>query len=302
MNNVSVNSSLGRAGVFDSRPCTLGEGPIWHAESGRVLWVDILQHRVHWHRLSDGSIGTFPMPSDVSAVLPRDDGTWVALMADGAYVFDETDSSLELIALFPHSLGPVAGSARMRSNDAAVSPGGDVVVGTMPYDIDAFPGSASLYVLGADAFTALVEGVTISNGIGWSADRSHMFYIDTPTNRVDVFDSSTSGPFALSHRRVFATVDEALGWPDGLAVDEAGYVWVALWGGARVQRFAPDGALAGYVELPCVNVTSCAFVGDDLMQLVITTSSIDHEDDEAAGKTYLFETTVAGLATGSARA
>jgi len=93
-----------------------------------------------------------------------------------------------------------------------------------------------------------------------------------------------------------------LGWPDGLAVDQAGYLWVALWGGGRVQRFAPDGSLAGYVEVPCVNVTSCAFVGGDLTQLVITTSNIDHESDEAAGKTYLFDTGVAGMPTAKARA
>ncbi len=297
---MSENSSLGRAGAFDSRRCTLGEGPVWHDESGRVLWVDILQRGVHWHSLSDGATGTFSMPSDIGAFLPREDGRWVALLTDGAYLFDEADSSLELMALFPHALGPVEGSPRMRANDAEVSPRGDVLAGTMPYDIDAYPGSASLYVLNAGSFSPLVDGVTISNGIGWSADHSQMFYVDTPTNRVDVFDWSSTGPVELSNRRVFADVDRNLGWPDGLAIDQAGYVWVALWGGSRVQRFAPDGSLAGYVEVPCVNVTSCAFVGKDLMQLVITTSNIDQETDQAAGKTYLFNVTVPGLPTAKA--
>lgn len=300
---MSVNSSLGRAGVFDSRPCTLGEGPIWHDESGRVLWVDILQRSVHWRRLSDGETGKFLMPSDIGAFLPREDGRWVALLADGAYLFDEADSSLECIALFPHSLGPLAGSARMRANDAEVSPEGNIVAGTMPYDTDAYPGSASLYILNADTFSPLVDGVTISNGIGWSADHSEMFYIDTPTNRVDVFDWSSVGNLGgLSNRRVFAEVDESLGWPDGLSIDKAGYLWVAMWGGNRVQRFAPDGSLAGYVEIPCTNVTSCAFVGEGLMQLVITTSNIDHETDQAAGKTYIFDVTVPGLPAAKARA
>ena len=302
MNSVSVNSSLGRAGVFDSRPCTRGEGPIWHEESGRVLWVDILQRCVHWRRLSDGETGTFSMPSDIGAFLSREDGRWVALLADGAYLFNESDSSLERIALFPHSLSPLEGSAGMRANDAKVSPWGDIVAGTMPYDTNAHPGAGSLYLLTGREFTPLVDGVTISNGIGWSADHSQMFYIDTPTNRVDVFDCTSTPSFTVTNRRVFAHVDEALGWPDGLAVDAEGYVWVALWGGSRVQRFAPDGSLAGYVELPCANVTSCAFVGTDLMTLVITTSTIDHESDEAAGKTYLFDAAVAGLPVAKARA
>lgn len=299
---MSVNGSLGRAGVFDSRPCTLGEGPIWHEASGRVLWVDILQRCVHWFRLSDGDTGTFSFPSDIGAFLARDDGRWVALLADGAYLFDEADSSLERIALFPHSLGSLEGSARMRANDAAVSPSGDIVAGTMPYDTDAHKGSGSLYLLEGGALSPLVDGVTISNGIGWSPDNAQMFYIDTPTSRIDVFDCSLSPSFGLTNRRVFARVGEGLGWPDGLSIDTQGYVWVALWAGSRVQRFAPDGSLAGYVELPCANVTSCAFVGKDLMQLVITTSTIGHEADKAAGKTYIFDVTVPGLPTAEAHA
>lgn len=290
---MTVNSSLGGAGLFDSRTCTLGEGPIWHPESGRVLWVDILQNAVHWRSLGEGTSGSFSMPSNVGAFLPRDDGTWLALLQDGAYSFDETRSSCDLIALFPHQLPPENGVARMRANDAAVSPWGQVVCGTMPYDVEAFPRTAQLYHLEGTNLTTLVDGVTISNGIGWSPDDSQMYYVDTPTGHIDVFDCSPS--LTLSHRRVFVTVDDSLGWPDGLAVDRDGFVWLALWGGSRIQRFAPDGSLAGYVEVPCTNVTSCAFVGDDLSRLVITTSQLDHEGDEAAGKTYIFDTKTAGL-------
>ena len=135
--------------------------------------------------------------------------------------------------------------------------------------------------------------MTISNGIGWSPNQSEMYYVDTPTGHIDVFDCSPS--LTLSHRRVFATVDTGLGWPDGLAVDRDGFILLALWGGSRVQRFAPDGSLAGYVDVPCATVTSCAFVGEDLSQLVITTSQLENEGDEAAGKTYIFDSKTSGL-------
>jgi sugar lactone lactonase YvrE len=296
---VSVNDSLGGAGIFDSRSCTLGEGPLWHPESGRVLWVDILQNVVHWQSLSEGNSGSFSMPSHVGAFLPREDGTWLALLQDGAYAFDESRSSCDLIAPFPHHLPAESGVARMRANDAAVSPWGQVVCGTMPYDVEAFPQTAQLYHLEGTHLRTLVEGVTISNGIGWSPDHSQMYYVDTPTTRIDVFDCSPS--LELSNRRVFASIDESLGWPDGLALDRDGYVWLALWGGSRVQRFAPDGSLAGYVEVPCANVTSCAFVGEDLSRLVITTANLEHETDEAAGKTYIFDTSTSGLPLASAR-
>lgn len=296
---MSANNSLGGAGIFDSRTCTLGEGPLWHPESSRVLWVDILENAVHWRSLSDGKSGSFSMPSHIGAFLPRDDGTWLALLQDGVYSFDEGQSACELIALFPHHVPPELGVPRMRANDAAVSPWGHVVCGTMPYDVEAFPATAQLYHLEGAELTTLVDGVTISNGIGWSPDHSQMYYVDTPTKRIDVFDCSPS--LALSNRRVFATVEDSLGWPDGLAVDQDGCVWLALWGGSRVQRFTPDGSLAGYVEVPCTNVTSCAFVGEDLSQLVITTSSLEHETDEAAGKTYIFDTNSSGVPSAPAR-
>jgi sugar lactone lactonase YvrE len=272
---MTMNESLGIAEVFDSRRCTLGEGPVWHPDSNRVFWVDILGQRVNWKRLSDGETGSFAMPSHIGAFLPREDGKWLAFLVDGIYLFDEESGSLEQISSFPHALEPLDGSPRMRANDAEVSPWGHVLSGTMPYDTEKYPGSAHLYRWDGNALTPLLEGVTISNGIGWSSDSTQMFYVDTPTGRIDVFDCDSSAH--LSNRRLFATVEADLGWPDGLALDQDNYLWLALWGGNRVQRFAPDGSLAGYIELPCAHVTSCAFAGEDRTQLIITTSTIDHD-------------------------
>lgn len=292
---MTANSSLGTAEVFDPRRCRLGEGPVWHPESGRWLWVDILGHTVCWKRPGDGASGELTMPADIGAVLPGKGGVLWAFLVEGVYRIDKEGVSPWKVAHFPHSLEPVQGTALMRANDAAVTPHGDILCGTMPYDPDKYPGSAALYRFDGATVTPIVEGVTISNGLGWSADSTLMFYVDTPTQRVDVFDyDPQQGPH---NRRVFSTIPDTAGSPDGLALDSDDNVWVALWGGSRVQRLGKDGQPNGYLELPCENITSCAFGGDDLRELIVTTAALEHEDVEAAGMTYSFRAPVPGLAT-----
>ena len=120
--------------------------------------------------------------------------------------------------------------------------------------------------------TPVLAGVSVSNGIGWSLDESRMYYVDSLTCRVDVFDyDAASG--TIGNRRVFAGVGGDGVVPDGLAVDAGGCVWVALWGGGAVVRYRPDGRPEQTLEIPAAHVTSCAFGGTDLATLYITTAA-----------------------------
>jgi sugar lactone lactonase YvrE len=291
MDVMEANPMLGEAELCDSRRSLLGEGPLWHAEGHRVFWVDILGKLVLWADLRNGDAGEFNMPSHIGAVLPRENGRWWAFLVDGVYDFDVETTHIRKVASFPHLLGPEA--LMTRANDAAVGPGGEVFCGTMAYDPGEHPGAGNLYTFDGATLTSVVDNVTISNGLGWSADSSRMFYVDTTTQQIDQFSYGQGG--ALSDRRRFATIPQSLGSPDGLAVDSADHVWVALWGGGRVQRLAPDGSLAGYIQLPCAHVTSCAFSGEDLQDLIITTAAVEDEDNDAAGKLYSFRTSTPGL-------
>lgn len=108
----------------------------------------------------------------------------------------------------------------------------------------------------------------MSNGTGWSPDGRRVYYVDSPTRRIDVFDMGDDRlPVG---RRPFATVED--GFPDGLTVDADGCVWVALWDGGAVRRYTPDGVLDRVLELPVRRPTSCAFGGADLTDLYITTA------------------------------
>ena len=120
----------------------------------------------------------------------------------------------------------------------------------------------------------VLEDVTISNGIGWSLDGGTMYYIDSMAYRVDAFDFDLATVRSPS-RRPLIVIERGGGIPDGLAVDDEGGIWVALWGRAAIRRYSPDGELERVLEVPADNVTACCFGGDDGRSLYVTSASVD---------------------------
>ncbi|MEV5909505.1 SMP-30/gluconolactonase/LRE family protein [Streptomyces chartreusis] len=239
----------------------LGEGPTWDARSGRLLWIDILGARIHTYDPVSGRRTVRTTPQHVGAVKPRADGGLVLNLRDGVGLLDADDSFRWL----HHE--PVPGR---RANDAAVAPDGSLWAGTMRYD--EAPGGGSLSRFTGDGSADLVlDDVAVSNGTGWSPDGSLMYYIDSPTRRIDVFDHADG---RVGDRRPFAEIEDGAGFPDGLTVDADGCVWVALWDGSAVRRYTPAGELDRVIELPVPRVTACAFAGPDLTDLYITTARV----------------------------
>ncbi|MEV8431906.1 SMP-30/gluconolactonase/LRE family protein [Streptomyces chartreusis] len=239
----------------------LGEGPTWDARSGRLLWIDILGSRIHSYDPVSGRRSVRTTPQHVGAVKPRAGGGLVLNLRDGVGLLDADDSFRWL----HHE--PVPGR---RANDAAVAPDGSLWAGTMRYD--EAPGGGSLSRFTGDGSVDLVlDDVAVSNGTGWSPDGGLMYYIDSPTRRIDVFDHADG---RVGDRRQFAEIEDGAGFPDGLTVDADGCVWVALWDGSAVRRYTPAGELDRVIELPVPRVTACAFAGPDLTDLYITTARV----------------------------
>lgn len=263
---------------------TLGEGPCWDAEAGALYWTDIPAHRVH--RLTgDGAHTEWDAGQPVGAVVPRAGGGLVLAAKDGFLAMDPGTGSLSMLAAVESDLPGT------RMNDGACDRAGRFFAGTMAEDES--PGAGALYLLATDhQVSRLVAGVGISNGIGWTPDDRRMYYIDSLTYRVDVFDYEPATG-AIGNRRTFATLGAGEVMPDGLAVDSEGGVWVALWGGSEIRRYAPDGRLELSVAVPAANVTSCAFGGPGLRTLYITTAA---GPGRAGGALFACPVAVAGLA------
>lgn len=269
-----------------TEPCTShGEGPFWDTPRGRLLCVDMLAGDV----LAVGGDATVERHhlASVAAVLrARRTGGFVLATEDRFLLLDDD--------LVPQrELPQVFDDPTLRFNDGGCDPRGAFLVGTMAYD--EAPGRGTVYRLDPDGEVSVVrEGVTISNGVQWTADGRSARYVDTPAGVVEHLDvDPTTG--AWSGGRTFAEV-EGPGLPDGLALDQEDGVWVALWGGGEVRRYTADGRLDRVVELPVTQVTACTFGGPDLSTLFITTSrqGVPEGEQPDAGAVFTYDAGVRG--------
>lgn len=257
-------SSLTAELVLDAR-AELAEGPVWDAGRAELVWVDIPGHAVHFFDPGSVENRSVDVGRPVGAAASRMSGGMVLALSDGFGFLDERTGEVEVVA----SVGE--GDPRVRMNDGKCDPAGRFWAGTLTEPME--EGASALYRLDPDLRVAKVlEGVTISNGLGWSPDRDSMYYADSPTGGVDVFDyDETTGD--VENRRRLIAIPPDLGMPDGLTVDAEGFIWVAIYGGSCVRRYSPDGGLDAVVELPAGQATSCTFGGPDLTDLYITTGS-----------------------------
>lgn len=262
--------------------CVLGEGPIWDDRIGRLLFVDINGHQVHSFDPASRSHQMFDAGEYVSAIALDDAGGYIVTLQHDFARLDLESGALTRLAAVE------AGRADTRFNDGYVDGRGRFWAGTMSLVKEKAQGA--LYRLdgrGSDPpqVTRMLEGVTTSNGIDWSDDGRRMYYVDTGTRRIDVFDVDPDSG-AISGRATLVAIPEAEGKPDGLVVDAEGFLWVALWQGHAIRRYAPDGRLDRHVELPVSCPTKCAFGGPNLDALYVTSARTILSDEEREGEPH----------------
>ena len=261
-----------------------GEGPAWWPGWGGLRWVDLMAGDVL--RLApDGSVERRHVGPRATAMRPRRAGGAVLALERGFALEDAGGRVRALPGLLEEGI---------RFNDGGCDPDGRFWCGTMAYDQR--PGAAAMYRL--DPGAAVVRafgGLTISNGLEWTADGATAYFADTPTGRVDAFDYAPET--GLTGRRPFAELPDGGGSPDGLTVDAAGGVWVAAYGGGCVRRYAPDGTLDAEVPVATSKPTACTFGGEDLDVLYITTTQegLPPGSEPLAGALFAVRPGVRGL-------
>ena len=251
--------------ALDAR-AELGEGPVWDAHAACLYFVDILQGQIHRFDPATHAARAFDVGQPVGAIGLTEADDLVLAMRDGFARFDPAQRRVSMIAEVETD------RADLRMNDGACDRAGRFWAGTMA--LDERPSAGALYRLDSGGrVETMLRAVTISNGIDWTLDDRRMYYIDSPTQSVDIFDFDVASG-AIAHRRRFVWIPPADGVPDGLTVDADGGVWVSLWNGSAVHRYTPDGTLDRIVRLPVTHPTSCAFGGAALRDLYITSASI----------------------------
>jgi xylono-1,5-lactonase len=240
----------------------LGEGPVWQAGEDAVYFVDIKGRKLHRLVVATGERQTWAAPAQPGFVVPFGDDSFICGLQGGLHRFTPASGAFELLQAVEADL------PGNRLNDGFVDANGRLWFGSMD-DAEVQP-TGSLYRLGLDGqLSAQDEGYIVTNGPAMSPDGRTLYHADTMQRMVYAFDVEADG--TLTGKRMFVEIAGS-GYPDGMAVDAEGFVWIALYGGARVERYAPDGALVEQVAFPCSNVTKLAFGGADLRTVYATTA------------------------------
>lgn len=250
--------------LFKSQ-CILGEGACWHAGQQCLYWVDIEGKQLWEYPLSSGATRCWNYERKMSTIVIDQQGNLVIGTQGGLARFTFHNQRFSwIINMPPHD-------PHYRCNDGKCDPVGRLWMGVMRMDFA--PKSGFLYCLDEKLVPKeKLNGITISNGIVWSADQKRMYYIDTPTACVKAY-AYHPATGAIQFEKNAVVIPKELGYPDGMTIDEEGMLWVCHWGGAAVYRWNPlTGAQLDKIELPVPQVSSCCFGGPKMDQLFITTA------------------------------
>jgi xylono-1,5-lactonase len=253
----------------------LGEGPVWVAREAALYWVDIKGYKVFRFTPESGALKTWETPYRVCSLAPRDGGGFIAGTEDGFSRVDlEADRFMPLVNPEPDRMSN-------RFNDGKLDRQGRFWAGTM--DNDEAKASGALYRLDPDHRYARVDdGYRVTNGPAFSPDGRTMYHNDSARQITYAFDLDEGSE--ATNRREFLTFGEGDGYPDGMTVDAEGCLWIAFWDGWCVRRFSPEGERLAELKLPVARPTSCAFGGDALDQLYVSSASIGLTKEEKAAQ------------------
>jgi sugar lactone lactonase YvrE len=239
----------------------VGEGPHWDNDRQVVWWVDLLAGLVHRSDLGSGRATTFSTGRPVGAVVTGGPGGLVTADARGFSFLAEDGTVLDRVEMLP--LGH-------RMNDAKTDPGGRLWAGSTAMEFTT--GEGALHVLSPGGVVETVlSGLTLPNGLGWSPRGDAFYLVDSMQGWLRAWDF-VPGSGEISSPRTIAEFSHDGELPDGLCVDAAGTIWVAIWGGSRVERYTADGEPLSPLHLPVAQPSSCAFGGPGLETLVVTSA------------------------------
>ena len=253
-----------RAEVLYASQCVLGESPLWHAERKSCFWVDIENGVLYEYNWLQKTTRTWKFNYRLTLVLQGQGNKLILALGAKIARFDLETQQTEWIVDF--ETGP-----EIRCNDGACDSQGRLWVGTMHLAHKHEAGA--LYCVGADLkIHKKLNNTTISNGIAWSLDNTRLYFVDSAIQLVQSFIFEEETGRIIFEKNVIS-IPKQLGSPDGMTIDEGGMLWIAHWGGFGLYRWNPgNGKLIEKIEVGVPQVSSCAFAGDNLDYLVITTA------------------------------
>ena len=274
-----------KSSKFISANLIVGENPLYNSLDGNVYYVDIRGKCFYKATLNGNVLEKIDLPEQIGCMAVCSDGDFLLGMETGIYLMDK-NGGMKLA----HQPEKILGR---RFNDGKVGTDGAYYLGTTDNN-----GKGAFYQLKKGRLTKLFGKVSCSNGIDWSKDGKQMYYIDSPLRKIEVFDFDADAKSPLSNRQPFCDLDSVLpigAVPDGMCVDKDGNLWVAIWLGGKVLKIdGKTGQVIDSVEVEVNKPSSCAFIGESLDQLLITSANFN-EQDQNAGSLYVANVNTSGL-------
>ena len=238
---------------------TLLEGPMFSKDLNLVLCVSIEQERLFLINPDEQTVKTFKTRGQVGFAVFNGNDHIIYAAYEG--VFRLNISTGEETFLYHLISDP-----QIRYNDGKKDPKGRLLLGTTGYKCFKEKQNA-LYSHDGHNAKVLVSGTSISNGIGFY--KNYMFFIDTPTRKVGryLYDDNGNATFDK-----YIVSIEGTGFPDGMDIDDQGNLYIAIWGGSRIEKYNQEGQKVGELSIPALNVTSVCIAGG---KLYITTAMHD---------------------------
>lgn len=281
----------------------LGESPLWHPGEQALYWLDIKAPAIRRLDPATGARADWRLPQEIGSIGLHSEGRFVAGLRDGFAIVTLVPDSTVLIDWLAK---PELDRPENRLNDGKCDRQGRFWSGSFedPPGMPAGPRErtplGTLYRLDPDhRCHAMEDGILVSNSLCWSPDGNVMYFADSPRREIRAYRyDPRSG--AIVDPKTFARLAATEGTPDGSTVDAEGCLWNARFGGGKVVRYRPNGALDREIVLPVTRPTCCAFGGPELKTLYVTSGRVLASAEELAaeplaGAVFAIECDVPGL-------
>lgn len=241
----------------------LAEGILWDDRSNCLFWSDIEHRRLYRFDSVCGSLEHKDLPEKLGSFAFTERGGFLFAFGSGLALGSWESDVYEM-------LSPVnEKDAAVRLNDGRCDRQGRFIVGD--YDRDSLNRGSAYRVTADGSVRRLFGGLNSANSTCFSPDGTRMYFTDSPQKEIWVFDYDTAAGTA-SNRRLFVSLSDQPGLPDGSVVDAEGYLWNAQWAGSRIVRYSPTGEIDRVIEFPVRDITCLCFGGEHLDTLYVTTA------------------------------
>ena len=262
--------------LVDQKALT-GESPSWDARHKVLYWLDVPRATIFVYNPATRRNQSIDLSKDFSSI-----GSVVACNSGGLLFtperkiacFDFNKQSYQILAEVEQDL------PGNRFNDGKCDPHGRYLAGTMQNISDGTP-TGSLYSMDHELkVRKLLDGLVISNGLGWSPDYRTFYLADSASRDIWAFDYDLEHG-NISRQRTAFTLQKGSWVADGLTTDSEGMLWLALWDGACIQRWNPQsGELLASYPFPAKRTSCPVFGGEDMHDLYVTSAAIGLEADD----------------------